>query len=73
MYRRQGISLSYSNDLADYFKLPGLAREKIFKPLDLVDLTVLTQEALLQNATAGFVNTLFWIGLSAIRRLWLSC
>jgi predicted transposase/invertase (TIGR01784 family) len=36
----------YSRDIYDCFEAPALAREKMFKPFQLIDLTILSQEHL---------------------------
>src|SRR5690606_33838177 len=61
----------YSTDIFDCFELPELAKEKMFKPLELVDLTVLSQEELLKDETAGLVKVLLKQGIKRDYLNWI--
>ena len=71
IYAGQESPYPYSNDIFDHFELPDLAREKMFKPIDLVDLTVLSQEELLKDEAAGLVKVLLKQGIQRDYLKWI--
>jgi predicted transposase/invertase (TIGR01784 family) len=71
IYAGQESPYPYSTDIFDYFELPDLAREKMFKPIDLTDLTLLSQEELLKDETAGLVKVLLKQGIKRDYLNWI--
>lgn len=63
IYAGQESPYPYSTDIFDLFSIPELARQKMFKPIDLTDLSVLSQEELLKDGTAGLVKVLLKQGI----------
>src|SRR5690606_4687193 len=49
----------------------ALAREKMFKPVDLTDLTILSQEELLKDEAAGLVKVLLKQGIQRDYLKWI--
>ena len=61
----------YSNDIYDCFEDVELAKERMFKPFHLTDLTILSQEELLKEGSAGLVKVLLKQGIKRDYLKWI--
>jgi predicted transposase/invertase (TIGR01784 family) len=71
IYAGQQTPYPYSTDIFELFELPALAKEKMFKPIDLIDLTILSQEELLKDEAAGLVKVLLKQGIQRDYLKWI--
>ena len=62
LYSGKKSPYPYSLDLYDCFEDPDLAREWMFKPLDIIDLSVLSEEVLSQHGQADMLEILLKYG-----------
>jgi predicted transposase/invertase (TIGR01784 family) len=58
LYAGEESPYPYSVDVFDCFELPELARREMFKPLQLIDLTAITQEELIKHGKADLLEVL---------------
>jgi len=59
LYHGKESPYPHSVDIYDCFEDPGFAREVAFKPFKLIDLTVLTDEAISRHGLAAMMEMLF--------------
>ena len=59
LYHGKQSPYPYTTDIYDYFADPILAREMMFKPFRLIDLTVLSDEVIQQHGLAALMEMLF--------------
>lgn len=62
----------YSTDIYDCFADINMAKENMFKPFKITDLTILSQEDLLQDETAGLVKVLLKQGIQRDYLNWIN-
>ena len=61
----------YSTDIYDYFEDAELARQEMFKPFKLIDLTSKSQEELLKDGDLGLVEVLLKQGIQRDYLSWI--
>ena len=62
LYSGKQSPYPYSLDLYDCFEYPDLAREWMFKPLEIIDLSILSEEMLSQHGQADMLEILLKYG-----------
>ena len=62
LYSGKRSPYPYSLDIYDCFEGPELAKEWMFKPLDIIDLSVLSEEVLSQHGQADLLKILLMYG-----------
>jgi predicted transposase/invertase (TIGR01784 family) len=72
IYAGQQSPYPYSTNIYDCFEDPKLAREIMFKPSKLLDLTVLTAEELLKDGLLGLVEILLKQGIERDHLNWIN-
>jgi predicted transposase/invertase (TIGR01784 family) len=71
LYAGKESPYPYSGDIYDCFAEPDLAKREIFKPLRLIDLSVLSQEELLEDGTADLLEIILKEGIKRDFLKWI--
>ena len=71
LYAGQASPYPHSTDIYDCFEAPLLARREMFKPLQLIDLTVLSEEELTHHGEADLVEILLKHGVERAFLSWI--
>ena len=59
LYHGKKSPYPYSTDIMDCFQTPNLAKEYLFQPFHLIDLTILSEEEIQQHGLAALMEMLF--------------